>query len=79
MVAGKNYRIGLQKDDAGYIRYALFRVYVSLSGQTTVTVLEWINQTGFTVAQIQDNYNNTLLLHKELLGATVTRIENIWP
>jgi hypothetical protein len=78
VVAGRNFRIGLQKNDNGYIRYALFRVFVSLGDETTVTLLEWINQFGYTVAQIQDNYNKTLDLHKEVSGAIVTRIENIW-
>lgn len=78
VVAGQNYKFGLQRNDAGSIRYALFRVFVSLKGENFVTLVEWINEAGYTVPQIQDNYNISLQLHKELSGAAVTRIENIW-
>lgn len=43
VVAGRNFRIGLQKNDSGYIRYALFRVFLSFNGEKSVTLLEWIN------------------------------------
>jgi hypothetical protein len=49
VVAGMNYKIGLQSNGGGYIRYALFRVYVNLQGVATVTLVEWINETGYNV------------------------------
>ncbi len=66
VVAGKNYKIGLQNNGDGYIRYALFQVYVNLQGEASVNMVQWINEAGYSVQQLKENYDSSLKLYNEL-------------
>ncbi len=78
VVAGMNYRIALQKNSDNAVRYALFNVFVNLGGQATVRLIQWINFSAYSAAQVIQNYNDSLQLHARLQGSNLVRIENIW-
>lgn len=78
VVAGTNFRVGLQNDSDDSIQYALFKVYVDLQQVAHVTQVARISVSGYTVSQLIQNYNTSLQLHAELNGAALTEIRNIW-
>lgn len=79
VVAGFNYRVGLQNNTQGTIKYALFKVFFDLSGVYHVTQLAWIDETGYSVDQLNQSIKNSIQLHPEINGGTVVSTANIWP
>jgi hypothetical protein len=63
VVAGYNYRISLQKNNAATIQYANFEVFINLNGIATVKKIIWIDITNYSVPQIIQAYNSSLQLH----------------
>jgi hypothetical protein len=79
VVAGRNYRVGLQNNSANSIKYALFKVFISLSGSASVTQLAWIDVGNYPVQTLIQYSSDSLQQHPELSGFSLTSIENIWP
>jgi hypothetical protein len=79
IVAGKNFRVGLQSNSQTAIKYALFKVYIDLSGKATVTEVSWIEISGYSVQQLSQSLADTLKLHPQLAGFTLISVKNVWP
>ncbi len=79
VVAGTNYKVGLQNNTQNTINYASFFVTSDISGTTVATQTSWINIYGYTVQQINEGCTSSLQLHPEINGFAITKINNVWP
>lgn len=84
ITSGRNYRVGFQSliGNSTDINYACFEVSIELNRVSRMQEVEKISVSGYTVADINDVYARSLVLHPEVniyTGYVMQKIENIWP
>ena len=78
IVAGKNYLIKLQHSSTP-LDYAIFKVYVSLQSSITVTMVEQVLVSNYSMDEIRAAIVRVKAKHPTLEDYAVVGVTNIWP